>query len=231
MSGAPPAVRATGVGKRFGRQWALAHVDLQLEEGEVTMLAGANGSGKTTLLRLIAGLHQPTCGRLEVFGMNPRTERLGCRRVLSVISHDNYLYPPLTALETLRLWSRLVGRTASEPELLAMLEEVELGDRGHHYVGGFSAGMRKRLTLLRTRLERPRLVLLDEPLSALDVAGRRLVEDWIRRFRDDGRAVVLASHSVERMSRLCDRAVLLVGGQVAWVGPAGELPQQMEARS
>ncbi len=219
----PPAVRARGLGRRFGREWALAHVDLELAAGEVLLLAGANGSGKTTLLRLAAGLYRPSSGSIEIFGLDPQQERLACRRQLSMVSHHSYLYDRLTALETLRVWARLAGRTTSDDELLALLATVGLERRPGLEVGGFSAGMRKRLTLLRAKLEQPRLLLLDEPLSALDGEGKRLVERWIVEARAAGIAVLMASHAIERTAPLCDRAVHLERGQVAWLGDGGGL--------
>ena len=220
------ALRTTALGKRFGRHWALAHVDLEVAPGEVVLLAGPNGSGKTTLLRLVAGLHRPDQGELEIFGLDPRRARLGSRRLLSMVGHQNYLYPPLTALEMVRTWARLLGRPTGDDELVEHLAEVGLGARAGSRVGGFSAGMRKRLTLVRARLERPRLVLLDEPLAALDAAGGELVERWIGGFRDTGTAVVMASHAVARMCRVADRAVYLEEGQIAWQGASRHLPSR-----
>lgn len=213
-----PAVETTGLGKRFGRLWALAHLDLRVEPGETLMLAGANGSGKTTLLRLLSGLQRPTRGTVSVFGLDTVRERLSCRRQLAVVSHHSYLYDRLTALEIVRIWARLLGRSSNESELLGHLEEVGLEGRARVPVGGFSAGMRKRLTLLQARLKKPKIVLFDEPFSALDRQGQQLVEDWITGFRDRGVTVILASHDLERAAGLCDRAVLLEQGQQVWVG-------------
>lgn len=221
-----PVIRATGLGKRFGRHWALAHCDLDVYGGEVLLLFGANGSGKTTFLRLVAGLYKPSRGKLSVGEHDSVKDRLACRRLLSMVAHDNYLYARLTALETLRVWARLLGIPSRDSDLLPLLEEVGLAERRQLPVGGFSAGMKKRLTLLRTRLEQPRIVLLDEPFSALDVAGQDLVEGWIRRFREDGRAVVMASHNLPRASRLCDRAVALEQGQIVWTGSGPELAER-----
>lgn len=221
------AVRASGLGRRFGAHWALAHVDLAIEPGEVVLLAGPNGSGKTTLLRLIAGLYKPTRGELRVFGLEPQRQRLSCRRLLSLVSHESYLYDRLTAVETLRIWARLLGRDITEEELLELLAEVDLAGRRDLPVGGFSAGMKKRLTLVRSRLERPRMMLLDEPFSALDAAGRKLVESWFERWRSDGVTVVMASHTLVRACRLCDRAVLLERGQIAWTGSGPGLLQRV----
>ena len=100
------AVRASGLGKRFGKRWALAHCDLEVRQGESVLLAGANGSGKTTLLRLIAGLYKPTQGELRIFGHDPQHERLTCRENLRMVGHDHYLYSQLTALETIQLVDR-----------------------------------------------------------------------------------------------------------------------------
>lgn len=220
----PAAVFAAGLGKRFGRRWALAHFDLELPAGGSLLVAGANGSGKTTLLRLIAGLHRPTVGRLQVFGHDTVEERLDCRRRLTLVSHAGCLYDGLTPRETLRIWARLGGRSrsVSESEIESLLGEAQLAARADSLIDGFSAGMRKRLTLLRSRIERPRLLLLDEPFSALDVEGRSLVSGWIRGFTAAGGSLIIASHDLERTAPLCDRALILESGQRSWSGVAEE---------
>jgi ABC-2 type transport system ATP-binding protein len=204
-----PAVQTTGLGKRFGRQWALAHCDLEVQPGEVLLLAGANGSGKTTLLRLIAGLYKPTQGSMSIYGMDPEQEKLACRRTLTLVGHDNYLYSQLSALEMLQVWTRLRGVELSEGQAIDLLREVDLH------------------TLLRTRLEEPRLVLLDEPFSALDASGQNLIEEWIEGYRSAGKTVVLASHNLPRSSKLCDRAILLQQGQMLWQGTGADLLNQV----
>ncbi len=223
-------IHARGLGIRFGTQWALAHVDLDLEAGERLLLAGANGSGKTTLLRLIAGLRKPTAGELLVDGRNPSEERFGVRSTLSLVSHHDYLYDRLTAIETLRLWSSLCGERGGSGGLPDLLAELGLQDAADRQVAGFSAGMRKRLVLARSRLEDPRLLLLDEPFASLDPQGQTLIEGWIERFTGGGGTLIVASHAVERASRLCDRAILLEQGQVAWQGAAGGLEEAWARR-
>jgi heme exporter protein A len=225
------AIRARGLGRRFGRGWALAHCDLEVAAGSTLLVAGANGSGKTTLLRLLAGLLRPTAGEIAIFGLDPRARRLASRRRLSLVSHQSFLYERLTALESLRLWARIVGRARGDAALLALLEEVGLGDRATSQVHTFSAGMRKRLTLARARLEAPDLLLLDEPFAALDVPGQRLVERWIRDSAARGAAVVLASHQLEQAALLCSRAVVLERGQIEWEGDAAEASARFEAKA
>lgn len=218
------AFRAKDLSRRYGQKWAVAHLDLTAEVGEVLLIAGPNGSGKTTFLRMLAGLLRPTLGELDLFGRSLASDRHGWRRNVSLLSHASYLYEPLTALETLRLWARLLGRPSADNELLARLAEVGLGQDAGNLVSGFSAGMQKRLTFARVRLEDAPLTLLDEPFAALDTAGQDLVTEWIAADRAAGKTIVIASHNLERASRVADRAVLLTRGQIVWQGPAGDLP-------
>ena len=199
-----------------------------MREGEAFLLAGSNGSGKTTLLRLIAGLYKPSRGELEVFGLRPTKERLENRKNLSLVTHHGYLYDRLTALEILRIWARLQGAPRTIEDLVGLLETVGLADRRDHVIGGFSAGMRKRLTLLRARIEQPRLVLLDEPFAALDPEGQDLVTAWIREFQSEGKTVIMASHNLPRASRVCNRALVLEQGQISWRGTGDELARTLE---
>ena len=194
---------------------------------EEKIIKTPTGSGKTTLLRLLAGLSKPTQGELQVFGLDPRDERLTCRSLLTLVGHDHYLYSQLTALETVQIWARLSGFDTTGDRLLELLDEVDLRHRRNQRVGGFSAGMKKRLTLLRTRLEEPQLVLLDEPFSALDTSGQQLIEHWVQGYKDDGKTVVLASHNLPRAAALCDDSVFLKEGQIIWLGKASRLVEEL----
>ena len=225
------ALRTRALGKRFGRRWALAHLELEVREGEALFLAGANGSGKTTLLKLLCGLYRPTTGEVEIFGRDPVAERLTCRKRLSLVGHDSYLFERLSALESLRYWTAILDRPKDEDALLGLLEEVGLEDRSSSLVGTFSAGMKKRLAFARSRLENPSLLLLDEPFAALDVSGQRQVESWIRRGREQGLTIIVASHQLEQTARICDRAALLRDGQLTWIGSAADLPGAFEEHS
>jgi heme exporter protein A len=226
-----PAIRTRRLGRRFGPSWALAHCDLEVAAGESLLVAGANGSGKTTLLRLLAGLLRPTVGSIELFDLDPRARRLASRRRLALVSHHSFLYQRLTAIESLRLWARIRGGRRGDSALGALLEEVGLAERRDSQVQTFSAGMRKRLTLARARLEEPDLLLLDEPFAALDVPGQRLVEGWIADAVARGSTVVLASHQLEQAAALCSRAVVLHRGQIEWEGAAADAPARFEARA
>jgi len=183
--------------------------------GTSLWLRGSNGAGKTTLLRMLASLSTPSCGQLEVAGFDVVDEREAVRRTTSLISHSLYLYPGLTALETLQLWMRLGGGEVDTALATRLLDEVGLKAAADRRVGQFSAGMRKRLAVARTRIEAPTVLLLDEPFSSLDTQGCELIEAWVRDFVAAGGAVVMASHDHERSEALCEGVVDLVAGQVA----------------
>ena len=214
-TGSRLAIVASGVGRRFARSWALAHLDLSVPFGSSLWLRGANGAGKTTLLRLLAGLSTPTLGQLLIAGHDASREREAVRAVVALVSHALYLYPGLTARETLLLWMRLGSDGGVDPaQCEQLLTEVGLTAAADRRVGQFSAGMRKRLALARARLERPRILLLDEPFSSLDAEGCDLVARWVRDFVADGGTVILASHDSERSAPLCERVVDLEAGQL-----------------
>jgi heme exporter protein A len=224
-----PAVSVRGLGRRYGRTWALAHVDLELYPGELVVLAGANGSGKTTLLRVVSGLVRRSAGEVRVLGLDPMEEPLACRRRLTLIAHQTFLYGELTARETLELWNRLLAEPWTREALLELLEGVGLLDAADRAVRTFSAGMRKRLSLARMRLERPRVLLLDEPFAALDQAGQDLIDRWISEFRTGGGAAIMATHDLGRAAGEGARGLLLERGQVVWHGEARDLPGRLRA--
>lgn len=219
----PLSVRASGLGKRFGHKWALAHVDLDVPPGEGLLVVGDNGSGKSTLLRLLAGLLLPTLGKVEIFGRSPQQPGSGARSQLSLIGHHGHLYEALTPFETLRFWNRLQGEPRSANELEELLAEAGLAADRDTRVSGFSAGMRKRLSIARLHLERPRLALLDEPFSALDQTGRGWLLGTLAALRQAGTTLIVASHDPQRAVSLCDRAIRIEHGQVGWQGPVGDL--------
>lgn len=216
-------VRAAGLGKRFGHKWALAHVDLEVAAGVGLLVVGDNGSGKTTLLRLLAGLLQPTLGSVEILGASPQQAGSGARSHLSLVGHHGHLYEALTPFETLSFWNRLQGGPKSVSELEALLGDAGLAADRDSRVSGFSAGMRKRLSITRLHLERPRVALLDEPFSALDAHGRDWLLETLRGLREGGATLIVASHDPQRALPLCDRAIRIEKGQIAWQGSGNEL--------
>jgi heme exporter protein A len=219
------AVRATDLCRRFGRRWALAGLDLEVEEGSLVMLAGRNGSGKSTLLRVLATALRPDRGRVSVLGHDAAEDKAAVRRHTTILGHRTFLYEPLTAAENLQVTARMLGRPLSREALRESLHRVGLADRADDPLQTFSAGMRQRLALARTLLKDARVVLLDEPYGHLDPPGFRLVDGLIERLRNEGRTLLMATHLLARGRALCDRALVLEGGRVAYFGPSRDLPE------
>lgn len=216
----PPLVEVRGLGRRFGRLWALAGVDLRLAPGEALLLAGSNGSGKSTLLRVLAGALRADRGEVLLRGASDRD---ALRRATALLGHASFTYEPLSALENLELFARLLGLPSGRAALLARLEEVGLAGSADAPVATFSAGMHKRLALARLRLQTPLVALLDEPHSALDPQGARLVDDTVRALKRAGAAVVLATHRLVQGASLCERGIVLERGRIQWEGAAKDL--------
>ncbi|MCB9766511.1 MAG: ABC transporter ATP-binding protein [Alphaproteobacteria bacterium] len=215
-----PVIEARQLSRRYGRRWALARLDLRVDPGERVLIVGANGSGKTTLLRLLSTTILPTLGSLQLFGLDVTRQTSAARAQLGLVSHQPALYEDLSGPDNLRILLGLMGRAGEPPE--PYLEQVGLEVRPDP-VRGYSAGMRKRMAFARLLAQRPRLVLLDEPYGQLDPAGFNTVDALVERLSAGGATVVIASHLVDRASRICERALLLDKGLVRWTGPADRI--------
>jgi len=204
-------------------------VDLEVSAGELVALAGPNGAGKTTLLRLVGALHRATAGETEVLGLDlPEDEELVRRRTTLLPPHG-FLYEQLTGLENLRFARLMAGARPDRGELEAVLERVALVRSADERVGGYSSGMKKRLSLARLLLRPAEMVLMDEPYASLDAEGIDLVDRIIDELREAGRTILLASHRWERAIREADRLVVMERGRIAWSGPPGEWAARREA--
>ena len=201
-----------GLGRRYGRRWALADVSFEVPAASVVMVAGPNGAGKSTLFRLLATAIRPDRGRASVGGFDVVSQREDVRKMTAILSHSNYLYEALTARENLEVVCSHLGTSSSQ--IPAVLETVGLADRANDLVSTFSAGMRKRVSLGRVLLQNPSVVFLDEPYGALDPAGFELVDALVGSFKRSGATVLMATHQVERVGKLADMAVVLEAGRV-----------------
>jgi heme exporter protein A len=216
-------IDAKQLARRYGRRWALAEVSFHVEPGTVLMIAGRNGAGKSTLLRVLATAIRPDRGKVTVGGFDVVRDREDVRKLTALLAHQNYLYESLTARENLEVVADHLG--VSRDPVASLLDRVGLRTRGDDVVSTFSAGMRKRLSFARVLLQEPRVVLLDEPYGALDPPGFDLVDRVIAELKASGASILMATHQWERGSRLCDQALVLEQGVVAWQGPASEVEQ------
>jgi ABC-2 type transport system ATP-binding protein len=214
--------------KRYGRRVAVQDVSLDVARGEVVGLLGPNGAGKTSVIKMLLGLIRPDAGTVTVLG-RPGTDpsaRIGVGYLPELFRYQ----PWLSAAEVLTLHVRLCGIAVPEVEQRNCLALVGLADRSGDRVGGFSKGMQQRLGLAVALVARPELVVLDEPTSALDPVGRVDVRDLVLRLKSQGVAVLLNSHLIGEVERVCDRVVILDRGRVAASGTLAELLGQRELR-
>jgi len=212
------------VAKRFGHVEAVAGVSLRIERGEVFGLLGPNGAGKTTTLAMAVGLIEPDSGFVEIQGVGPPASP-AARRSLGFCPQSIALYDRLTARENLRFFGGLAGLGRGERRDRAeeLLELVGLRDRAGERIAGYSGGMKRRLNLAAALLHEPELVLLDEPTVGVDPHSRSAIFDLVRRFRDEGRAVVYTTHYMEEAHRLCDRVGIIDNGRLRAIGTIREL--------
>lgn len=228
------AIEMHGLSRRYGRRWALANVSLRIPRGASVMLAGRNGSGKSTLLRVLATAIRPDAGSAAIEGFDLVDQRDEVRRRTTLLGHYAYTYDALSALQNLEITDRMLGRSTSRAALRELLGEVGLADRADDAVSGFSAGMRKRLSIARVLMQlepagaRPgaSVVFLDEPYNQLDPPGFRFVDRLFERLRERGATVVVATHLIERGAAICELGMVLEAGRLTWSGPAANLPRE-----
>ena len=215
-------VSARGLFKRYGELIAVDHVDLTVEKGDVFGYLGPNGAGKTTSLRMLLGLIRPTEGSIELFGRDPQVDGAKALQGVAGFVEGPTFYPYLTARRNLRLLAAY-DEGDSRSRIEAMLDLVELRDRGDDKVGGYSHGMRQRLGIAAALLREPKLLLLDEPTTGLDPAGMRDMRDLVRRLAGEGITVLLSSHLLAEVEELCNRVAIIRKGRIVYEGALNEL--------
>jgi ABC-2 type transport system ATP-binding protein len=211
----------TGVLRR-GSLRAVDHINLQVRAGEVLGLLGPNRAGKTTLVKLLLALSRPTAGQVTRLG-SPAADRRSLARVGYV--HENHAFPRyLTASSLLKYYGALSLLPAEpvEERVPRLLARVGLADRAHEPIARFSKGMIQRLGVAQALINDPDLLVLDEPSEGLDLDGRQMIRDIVAEQKEKGRAVLLVSHLLSEVERVCDRVAVLVGGKIARVGTVAE---------
>ncbi|HEV7768416.1 MAG TPA: heme ABC exporter ATP-binding protein CcmA [Thermoanaerobaculia bacterium] len=204
------AIDASRLARRYGRRWALSDVTFHVPPASAMMVLGRNGAGKSTLLRVLATAIRPDRGSVTIGGFDVVRDREDVRKLIALLSHQNYLYESLTARENLAVVADHLR--FSRDRIRPLLEQVGLSARGDDVVSTFSAGMRKRLSFARVLLQEPRVVLLDEPYGSLDPPGFDLVDSVIRGLKANGATIVMATHQAERASQLCELTLTLENG-------------------
>jgi ABC-2 type transport system ATP-binding protein len=214
------AIAAQGLGKRYRRTWALADCTLSVPAGHVVGLVGPNGAGKTTLLGLATGMLAPSTGTIEVLGGRPGSGRAQLARV-GYLAQGAPVYAGLSVADHLRLGARLNPGWDAGPAR-SRIERLDLDPR--QKAGTLSGGQRAQLALALAIAKRPQLLVLDEPVASLDpLARREFLQDLMEATADQDLSVVLSSHLITDIERVCDYLIVLAGSRVVAAGPAEEL--------
>ena len=202
----------TDVSRHFGRRRVLNKVSFRCEAGQIVALLGANGAGKSTLLGIAATLLDPSSGRVQ-YGETTSRSGAELRARIGVLGHDLFIYPELSAAENLAFFARAYGVSDVDRAVKLALERAGLDQRDDP-AGRFSRGMRQPLAHERALLHQPRLVLLDEPFTGLDDAATAALRGRLTDLRGDGCIVLVATHDLETIDGVADRAVLLRAGRL-----------------
>ncbi|MEX1158385.1 MAG: heme ABC exporter ATP-binding protein CcmA [Thermomicrobiales bacterium] len=214
MTGEDQYFHIEHVYKRFGTTIALRDVSFRLAAGEAVALLGANGAGKTTLLRTLATLSRPTRGSVRAFGVDAWSARAEVRARLGVVAHQPYIYPELSCAENLAFFATMFGLEDAGKRATRALERVGLAGRAGDRAATLSRGLLQRLNLARAILHDPSALVLDEPDTGLDAAGRDLLSEIVRSQVARGGSVVLTTHALDYALVLATRVVVLADGRV-----------------
>ena len=222
MSAAEPAplVSAKGLSKRFGTSLAVDGIDFVVHPGECFGFLGPNGAGKSSTMRMVACVSPISGGELRVLGLDPVSSGPEIRAQLGVVPQEDSLDTELSVIDNLILYGRYFGlpRAALRQRAEELLEFVQLTERRNDRVDPLSGGMKRRLTIARALVNRPKLILLDEPTTGLDPQARHQLWDRLYRLKQEGVTIVLTTHYMDEAEQLCDRLVIMDGGHIVAEG-------------
>ena len=220
-----PVVSVRGISKTFGAVRAVNGVSFEARAGEVFGLLGPNGAGKTTTLRLLATTLRPTGGTASVAGHDVLSDPVGVRRSIGVLTAAVGLYNRLTVRENLTYFADLHGlaRDVVRRRVNEVIELLDMTAYAGRRADALSSGMKQRAAIARAIVHDPPVLIFDEPTAALDVAGARMVVEFIAQSRQAGRCVVLSTHIMHDAERLCDRVGIIVDGTIVAGGATAEV--------
>lgn len=235
-----PAVELVELTKFYPRRRAadgtpipsVDQVNLTIQAGQVYGLLGPNGAGKSTIVRMIATLLNPTSGQVRVCGMDTRTQEREIRAILGVaLGGERSIYWKLTGRQNLEYFAALHGesRRHSRARIIEVLEQMDLADRADDHIETWSTGMRQRLVMARALLNRPKVMLLDEPSSGLDPRAAQTMQDHIRTLKQAGHTILLTTHDMAEADALSDRIGIIDAGKLAGEGTPAELKRSVGA--
>ena len=228
----PPLIEARDLTKRFGSFTAVDGIDFEVAPGEAFGFLGPNGAGKSSTMRMIGCVSPVTEGKLRVLGLDPAVDGPAIRARLGVVPQDDNLDMELTVAENLLLYGRFfdLPKSVIRPRIDELLDFVQLSERRDDRVEPLSGGMKRRLTIARSLINEPDVLLLDEPTTGLDPQARHALWDRLYRLKQRGVTLVLTTHYMDEAEQLCDRLVVMDKARIAAEGSPRELIEQYSTR-
>ena len=227
-----PILEVRDLVKRFGTFEAVKGINLAIERGESFGFLGPNGAGKTSTMRMISAISKPTSGSISIFGLDPRTDGTKIRARLGVVAQDDSLELELNARQNLEMFARYfdIPRKEARQRATELLEFAQLNDRAAEKVDNFSGGMKRRLTISRALINRPDILILDEPTTGLDPQARHLLWDRLYRLKREGVTLIITTHYMDEAEQLCDRLVVMDRGTIVAEGAPRSLIERFSTR-
>ena len=224
MAAVAPLIEAKSLTKRFGDFTAVDGIDFEVVPGETFGFLGPNGAGKSSTMRMIGAVSPRTGGELRVFGLDPDRDGPAIRQRLGVVPQQDNLDSELTVFENLLVYGGYFGlpKGVVRERATELLDFVQLGERRDAKVEPLSGGMKRRLTIARSLVNEPDLVLLDEPTTGLDPQARHVVWDRLFRLKQRGVTLVLTTHYMDEAEQLCDRLVVMDRARIVAAGSPRE---------
>ncbi|WP_309080537.1 ABC transporter ATP-binding protein [Zhihengliuella sp.] len=228
----PTVIRARGLTKRYGDFTAVDGISFEVPAGESFGLLGPNGAGKSTTMRMIGGVSQRTSGELEIMGLDPEAQGPLVRAHLGVVPQQDNLDEELRVRDNLIVYGRYFGldRRYLRAKADQLLDFAQLTDKANARVDDLSGGMKRRLTIARSLINEPQMLLLDEPTTGLDPQARHVLWDRLFRLKEQGVTLILTTHYMDEAEQLCDRLIVVDHGRIMAEGSPAELIRRYSTR-
>lgn len=222
------AVELREVTKRYNEIVAVNNISLSIDKGEIFALLGPNGSGKSTTLKMLLGLVEPTAGSISVLGLDVKKDPVGVKKQVGYVPESPDVYEFLTGIEYLDFIGDIYSMPVAEKQqrIIEYLKALELKGREGDMMNSYSDGMKKKISLISAFLHKPKLLILDEPLNALDPRSARIVKDFLYELKAQGVTTILSTHVLEIAEAVCDRIAIMYQGNILALGNMNELRQR-----
>lgn len=225
-------IEVRGLAKRFGEVQAVAGIDFDVHEGEVFGFLGPNGAGKTTTINMLTGLARLDAGTVRIAEIDCSKDPKAAQHLMGIVPDESNLWPELDGFENLAFCGALYGMACREREERArkLLDTFGLADAARRRFGGYSKGMKRKLSIAAGIIHRPRILFLDEPTTGIDVASARHIRQLLGSLNESGTTIFMTTHYIEEAERLCDRIGFIVEGRLIRVDTLPSLVKDVEGK-